>query len=517
MEPTAAAPVLADDAMRVDISSSSSGAVLEFGGTAPRAAAISPEELNEKAIAKVAAVKAKGAAAAAASAPAAAEDVPIRVCVRVRPTLEPEKAKIGREIPGNTDKSNAQVEYEAVVVPERGVVVTLSEARKLGNPTGEIAARKFVAHRAFAPDESNDAVYADAIAPLVACVQSGGAALALAYGQTSAGKTFTIEAVQSVAGTALLKSGPLRLSCFEICGEKCSDLLTPGAAVELCDDGTGAVVPRGLSEFSVATAAELEAKLAAARGARATHATRSNDVSSRSHAVCALGVGGAGGSGATWGAAGGLLLLVDLAGSERRADQNDVERLNEAKEINASLSALNECLRIRAIPPKKGDKPQHVPYRRSKLTMLLRPFLDDEPAAAAGDADAAAADRKALERKTCFIAHVAPLRSHGPLSVQTLEYAMQMIIATRAERERAGFSSIEKWPPKKVVEWCKELDDGKYAEVAHAFARCSGKQLSCEWVGDVQQWIEAAGGTADDGKYIYDAFHAMHLREKGKK
>ena len=57
----------------------------------------------------------------------------------------------------------------------------------------------------------------------------------------------------------------------------------------------------------------------------------------------------------------------------------------------------------------------------------------------------------------------------------------------------------------------------KYAEVAHAFARCSGKQLSCEWVGDVQQWIEAAGGTADDGKYIYDAFHAMHLREKGKK
>ena len=64
---------------------------------------------------------------------------------------------------------------------------------------------------------------------------------------------------------------------------------------------------------------------------------------------------------------------------------------------------------------------------------------------------------------------------------------------------------------------CKELDDGKYAEVAHAFARCSGKQLSCEWVGDVQQWIEAAGGTADDGKYIYDAFHAMHLREKGKK
>ena len=136
---------------------------------------------------------------------------------------------------------------------------------------------------------------------------------------------------------------------------------------------------------------------------------------------------------------------------------------------------------------------------------------------AAGDADAAAADRKVLERKTCFIAHVAPLRSHGPLSVQTLEYATQMIIATRAERERAGFSSIEKWPPKKVVEWCKELDGGKYAEVAHAFARCSGKQLSCEWVGDVQQWIEAAGGTADDGKYIYDAFHAMHLREKGKK
>ena len=64
----------------------------------------------------------------------------------------------------------------------------------------------------------------------------------------------------------------------------------------------------------------------------------------------------------------GKLLLVDLAGSERAADtqSNNRQRRMEGAEINKSLLALKEC--IRALDTKSG----HVPFRASKLSMVLR-------------------------------------------------------------------------------------------------------------------------------------------------
>lgn len=64
----------------------------------------------------------------------------------------------------------------------------------------------------------------------------------------------------------------------------------------------------------------------------------------------------------------GKLLLVDLAGSERAQDtqSNNRQRRMEGAEINKSLLALKEC--IRALDSRSG----HVPFRASKLTMVLR-------------------------------------------------------------------------------------------------------------------------------------------------
>lgn len=64
----------------------------------------------------------------------------------------------------------------------------------------------------------------------------------------------------------------------------------------------------------------------------------------------------------------GKLLMVDLAGSERAADcqSNNRQRRLEGAEINKSLLALKEC--IRALDSKSS----HVPFRASKLTMVLR-------------------------------------------------------------------------------------------------------------------------------------------------
>ena len=62
--------------------------------------------------------------------------------------------------------------------------------------------------------------------------------------------------------------------------------------------------------------------------------------------------------------------MIDLAGSERVAKSgSDGDRLQEAKHINRSLSALGDV-----IHSLKCRSP-HIPYRNSKLTHLLQDSL----------------------------------------------------------------------------------------------------------------------------------------------
>ena len=98
---------------------------------------------------------------------------------------------------------------------------------------------------------------------------------------------------------------------------------------------------------------------------RTTHATKANDTSSRSHAVCTISIMEDKGRGPE---PHGKLLLVDLAGSERACDtqSNNKDRRAEGAEINMSLLALKECIR------SMETCGAHVPFRQNKLTMVLR-------------------------------------------------------------------------------------------------------------------------------------------------
>lgn len=63
------------------------------------------------------------------------------------------------------------------------------------------------------------------------------------------------------------------------------------------------------------------------------------------------------------------LSIIDLAGSERAsATKNRGERLTEGANINKSLLALGSCINALCDPRKRN----HVPYRNSKLTRLLK-------------------------------------------------------------------------------------------------------------------------------------------------
>ena len=101
----------------------------------------------------------------------------------------------------------------------------------------------------------------------------------------------------------------------------------------------------------------------------------------------------------------GKLLLVDLAGSERAADcqSNNRQRRLEGAEINKSLLALKEC--IRAL----DNKSNHLPFRTSKLTMVLR--------------DSFMASAKS---KIVMIACVNPVSSNADHTINTLRYAERL-------------------------------------------------------------------------------------------
>lgn len=97
----------------------------------------------------------------------------------------------------------------------------------------------------------------------------------------------------------------------------------------------------------------------------------------------------------------GKLSLIDLAGSERGADtkSHNRQRRMEGAEINKSLLALKEC--IRAL----DSNSTHVPYRASKLTLVLKDSFTNK------------------HSRTVMIVNVSPGASSADHTLNTLRYA----------------------------------------------------------------------------------------------
>lgn len=250
---------------------------------------------------------------------------------------------------------------------------------------------KYAFDRVFDQESTQEEVYQHTAKPLIESVLNGYNATVFAYGATGSGKTHTmIGNDKSGPGVMVLTMGDLfdqvnnlkddlkvkiSITYLEVYNETIRDLFVQdGQPLMLCEDSDKGAKVSGLTERYPASATEVFELLEYGNKNRRQSPTAANEVSSRSHAVLQIQVHQKDRTADVSASVKmGKLSLIDLAGSERAAvSENRGERLKEGANINRSLLALGNCINSLGEKYKKG---QHVPYRNSKLTRLLKDSL----------------------------------------------------------------------------------------------------------------------------------------------
>ena len=236
---------------------------------------------------------------------------------------------------------------------------------------------------------SQEAVFDGAVRPVVEATLSGFNGTVLAYGQTGAGKTHTMQGpdgdheARGMAPRALeqlfRETGGLGKqvaisACYiEIYNDTVYDLLSEEPA-EACTVAVEEPNDKGVSRIKGVCYRRLptfeEACRAYAQGnmQRTVSRHKLNRDSSRSHAVLSVLLERQLGEGQRSAA---KLNMVDLAGSERLSKTGSSGKHQaEAQHINKSLSFLEQVV-VALGDPGRG----HIPYRSSKLTHILKDSL----------------------------------------------------------------------------------------------------------------------------------------------
>ncbi|KAK2744587.1 kinesin-like protein Klp5 [Myotisia sp. PD_48] len=279
----------------------------------------------------------------------------------------------------------------------------------------------FMFDRVFDDNTSQADVYEASTKHLLDNVLDGYNATVFAYGATGCGKTHTItgtaqqpgiifltmqELFEKIADRSKDKVTELTLSYLEIYNETIRDLLAPDSGnkqgLMLREDANQSVSVAGLSSYHPQNVQEVMDIIMRGNECRTMSPTEANATSSRSHAVLQINVAQKDRNAnlnephtmAT-------LSIIDLAGSERAsATKNRGERLVEGANINKSLLALGSCINALCDPRKRN----HVPYRNSKLTRLLKFSLGGNC-------------------KTVMVVCVSPSSAHFDETQNTLRYA----------------------------------------------------------------------------------------------
>ncbi|BDD63715.1 Kinesin heavy chain, variant 3 [Monascus purpureus] len=247
----------------------------------------------------------------------------------------------------------------------------------------------FTFDRIFPMDSRQSDIFEFSIRSTVDDILNGYNGTVFAYGQTGAGKSYTMmgsdiedgegkgvipRIVEQIFASILASPSNIeytvRVSYMEIYMERIRDLLVPhNDNLPVHEEKSRGVYVKGLLEVYVSSVQEVYEVMRRGGAARAVAATNMNQESSRSHSIFVITVTQK--NVETGSAKSGQLFLVDLAGSEKVGKTGaSGQTLEEAKKINKSLSALGMV--INALTDGKSS---HVPYRDSKLTRILQESL----------------------------------------------------------------------------------------------------------------------------------------------
>ncbi|KAB2046165.1 hypothetical protein ES319_D01G213900v1 [Gossypium barbadense] len=290
----------------------------------------------------------------------------------------------------------------------------------------------FQFNRVFGPSATQDDVFNDT-QPLIRSVMDGYNVCIFAYGQTGSGKTYTMSGpsggstkdlgINYLALNDLFEisnqrkdiiSYEIQVQMVEIYNEQIRDLLSEDSSSTkypfllnsvLENDNllilaiSKAFILPDATLHTVKSTSDVLNLMKYGEVNRVVCSTAINNRSSRSHSILTVHVHGKYTSGNMLRS---CLHLVDLAGSER-VDKSEVtgDRLKEAQHINKSLSCLGDVVTALA------QKNSHIPYRNSKLTLLLQDSLGGHA-------------------KTLMFAHVSPEEDSFGETLSTLKFARRV-------------------------------------------------------------------------------------------
>ncbi|KAM6449270.1 kinesin-1 heavy chain isoform 1-T1 [Liasis olivaceus] len=260
-------------------------------------------------------------------------------------------------------------------------------AKFQGEDTVVIASKPYAFDHVFQSHTSQEQVYNDCAKKIVKDVLEGYNGTIFAYGQTSSGKTHTMEGklhdpdgmgiipriVQDIFNYIYSMDENLefhiKVSYFEIYLDKIRDLLDVSKTnLSVHEDKNRVPYVKGCTERFVCSPDEVMDTIDEGKSNRHVAVTNMNEHSSRSHSIFLINVKQE--NTQTEQKLSGKLYLVDLAGSEKVSKTGaEGAVLDEAKNINKSLSALGNVISALA------ENSTYVPYRDSKMTRILQDSL----------------------------------------------------------------------------------------------------------------------------------------------
>ena len=365
--------------------------------------------------------------------------------------------------------------------------ISISPSRRCVSLVVSNSKHEFFFDHVLAPTTTQEQIFEDCVLPLCSEVLNGVNGTILAYGQTGAGKTYTmvgddnqLSKYESMKGSVQMKHGifiraasylfdkisnnqssmqkrkktyAIKVSILEIYNEQLNDLLYPYAQkkkmesemymdsilpmefhppkVSIVESPSGVKVP-ALKVIPLKDLNDALILLSAATEAKKVAEHRQNRTSSRGHVIYTFHVRLEGESNKTAtissydnnndddeeiGLTYSKLVLVDLAGSERIHKSGSVGSLQkEAAYINRSLSFLEQV-----VIALSNQGREHVPYRQSKLTHLLKSSLGGES-------------------NTTMISCIWPHKEHHWETLSTLRFSTRMKNIDSTIIERDDFS-----------------------------------------------------------------------------